>query len=369
MKNILIDLSANKSGGGAQRALNFVYQLENTSLKYQFYVIRPKGYFLQIDKMSIIKRVIETPENYILRFLFENFKLKNILRALEIDLCITFAGTGLPLPKNIPSIVGVAYPIICYDDSPYWKHLRWTEFYRLKLKNYFRKRRLKGADEILAQTTIMRERLSKSLNRDIRDIKIFPPSPSNFINKAEHIGVGNINILLLSGNSHHKNLWRLYEVAEELSKNKFDCKFLITVNKTEWVKSLKEKVIDKALVDKYFSFLGKINSDEIQKVYNESSVVLNISDLESFSNNYMEAWKAEIPLILSDRDFARNICADSAIYVEPHRPKEISEGIIKLISQPEIQKELILKGKRRLAELPQQSEYFDKLLSLIENYD
>ncbi len=367
MRNLLIDLSAIKTGGGAQRALNFVNVLANMNVEYNIFILRPQGYFTEVSNFSKVLAIINTPPNYLIRTIYENFMLKRKIKELKIDIVLTFAGTGIPLPKNVPSLVGVAYPIICYDDSPYWKHLRKTSFLKQKIKNYYRKRRLKKATMIFAQTTVMKNRLSLYLQKNVNEIKICPPSPSMFVKKSSK-SAKNI-ILLLSGNDPHKNLWRLYEVAQILCYKNIKCQFSLTVDRLEWLHSLKSKTIDIDLVDDYFIFHGKVKSDKIQRLYDEATILLQLSDLESFSNNYMESWKAHVPLIVSDRDFSREICKDSALYVEPHAPNDVADKIIRLIGDKNLQETFILNGEKLLSSLPSQKQYFENIISLLNGIE
>lgn len=112
-------------------------------------------------------------------------------------------------------------------------------------------------------------------------------------------------VLVLSGLAFHKNNWRLYDVACILNEQNVDvaaCSF----NKDDFIshtKSMLNRKIDSIIVDKYFEFIGTVKPDKINSLYERSNALINISDLESYSNNYMESWKASVLLICSDRDF------------------------------------------------------------------
>lgn len=364
MKKILFDISAIKTGGGAQRALNFLQELqEKEKINFEIWVLKTKNYFSFIDKK--FDKIIDNPKNYLLRSLYEYFYLKFKLNKENFDVVFTFTGSGLPKSSAV-SIIGVNYPIICYSESKYWDYLALSKRIIQKIKNYFRIKRIGNADIIFLQTKIMKERIS-GLYPD-KNIKyhIIPPSPSLFVNKVKRNGEP--NFLLLSSNDPHKNLWRLYEVALVLRDLNFKAKFYISVNREEYIESLKKgNKIDKTILDEYFKFLGRIESDEIQGVYNQCSYMLQLSDLESFSNNYMEAWKAEIPLIVSDRDFARHICKNSAMYVEPHNPNDVAQTIIELHGDNDNQNTMIEHGRKLLKKLPEQNAYLENILKLISN--
>lgn len=364
MRNLLFDLSAIKTGGGAQRALNFINVLNSVDITtYNVFILKPKGYFEDITKSSSIKKIIHTPSNFILRYIYENTILKYIIKNHNIQTVMTFAGTGIPLPNNVKSLVGVAYPIICYNDSPYWKYIKKSKYIKQRVKNYFRIRRLKKATMLFVQTSIMQSRLSLTLNRPQNKIYICPPSPSSFL--MESSNTNDNKILLLSGNDSHKNLWRLYDVAKRLKSNNVSCKFILSVTKSNWLQSLSLKKIDFTLIDEYFIFYGPVSSDKIQFLYDESKFLLQLSDLESFSNNYMEAWKARIPLIVSDRDFAREICKSSALYVDPHNTQDVADKIHLLLNNINLQNTLIQNGDNILRKLPTQEQYYENIMKML----
>jgi glycosyltransferase involved in cell wall biosynthesis len=108
-----------------------------------------------------------------------------------------------------------------------------------------------------------------------------------------------------------------------------------------------------------------VPSKNIQEVYDRADFLMNLSDLESFSNNYMEAWKAGLPLICSNTDFARHICADSAVYVNQHDPATAADEIIALLRREDEQKRLADKGKLYLGELPTIQQKMDQVMQVI----
>src|SRR5262249_52811670 len=130
--------------------------------------------------------------------------------------------------------------------------------------------------------------------------------------------------VFVSGNETHKNLWRLYDIAgHALGGGLRDFVFSLTVTKEAYLRRLAGRTLDPAILDGHFEFLGQVPPQQIMRVYENADCVVSLSDLESFSNNYMEAWKVGLPLIVSDRDFSRAICGDSALYVDPHDAESV----------------------------------------------
>lgn len=363
MKKILLDFSAIKSGGGAQRALNFLNSLKKHNFfNDQIWILKPKNHFIELEYDGI--NIINTPTNFIIRYIYEYIYLIYKIKKEKISLVFTFAGSGLPA-CGVKSIVSVNYPTICYNDSVYWDYISFVAKLKQKIKCYFRIKRISKASIILLQTNIMLKRVSSLYQKKRIKYYVLPPAPSQYVSKVKRDL--SPNFLVLSSNYKHKNIWRLYDVAKELKNDNFYIKFYISIEKNNFIKMLHKNNLDFKLIDEYFVFLGEIKYEKIQSAYSLCSFMLQLSDLESFSNNYMEAWKAQIPLIVSDRDFSRHICKDSAIYVDPHDPKDVSEKIKQLVENIDLQNQLIKNGQLILNQLPTQDEYFNIIIDLISN--
>lgn len=368
--NILVDLGAIKSGGGTQLALNFLEQLSRyQNQEDRFALIMPEvGPLTQSTlEQRYIKRVV-SPNSYIRRLDFEYRSLPKILQRFKIEKVFTFFGSGLPLPTHIQSIVQVAYPIICYPDSQFWKHIAPALRIKTMARNFLRIRRLKRASRIIAETNVMRDRLCNVLGIEPDSVEVIPPAPSEYV-RAQVKGTARSKkrFLFLSGNSSHKNLWRLYAVAQCLKSMNFkDFVFVITVSRNAYLAALRDSDLDDNLIDAHFHFLGSVHPADIMQVYDHADFACNFSDLESFSNNYMEAWVVGLPLLVSDRDFARNICGNSAVYVEPHDVQDVANKVIWVVRSQSVCEELVAKGKANLQGLPTQADRFSRVMDILD---
>ncbi len=366
MAKILIDMSPLKSGGGVQLAYNFLDELTHADIgSNELYLLVPEGGFNDYYNHPKISKVISAPHSKIKRTIFENITLQNILVKENVNTIFTFFGSGLPHPRFIKSVVGVAYPSICYPDSPFWNYLPFVKKYKTALINYYRIKRLSKANIIFVETEIMKNRLLKILRFNTQNIFLVPPAPSNYLTSQSKVKSLSKRVLLLSGNSPQKNLWRLYAVACELRNLNCTLKFVVSVSAEEWRSGLKEVDIDEKIVHEYFEFIGVIHQKEISKAYEDVDLLLMLSDLESFSNNHMEAWKVGVPQVVSDRDFAREICRDSAIYIEPHDPLQTARTLVDVLNDDNLRKHLVERGKEYLQQLPSQQERMQMILKLI----
>jgi glycosyltransferase involved in cell wall biosynthesis len=353
---ILLDLGAIKTGGGAQLATNFLEYLEqHAAHDHDFALLIPEiGPLAALERRRGYLRVLVSPRSYRARLQLENGRLQRFIADTGIDAIFTFFGAGLPHPPAVRSVVSVAYPVICYPESPYWLNAGVRERLQVRALNWMRVHRLRQASAIIAETEVMKERVSKVLRFPAERIRVIPPAVSAHVRHLDRAeGAAARRFAFVSGNETHKNLWRLYEIARCAAARGFaDFTFHLTVTRAAYLRRLSGRPHDLQLIDRHFDFIGPVAPREVMHVYEKADCVVSLSDLESFSNNYMEAWKVGLPLIVSDRDFARAICGASALYVDPHDTQAVVAALLQVRADPVLRRRLVAEGARRLGELP-----------------
>ncbi len=364
--NVLLDVGAIKSGGGAQLALNFLAYINSHSESdiNWFAVLPPHGVIRNAGAEGIFKEWKASSAQFCQRLYFENVELPNVLCRWGIHRIFTFFGSGLPHPVNIKSVVSVAYPIVCYPESLYWKHVPTLEGMKKRAMNRARLARMKLANTIIVETAIMQKRLAAALGRNYDGIKIIGPTPTAYVQRSPCPEEGITRFLFISGIDQHKNLWRLPAVATSLlRRGRSAFRFVLTVDRGALLDSMKRNRVSACLHDEMFEFVGSVSPMEIDLLYKRSACVVSLSDLESFSNNYMEAWLAGRPLIASDRDFAREICRSSALFVEPHNTEDIADKMVMIMDNHEVRDNLIMSGTRQLQSVLSQNERFSRVMA------
>ncbi len=364
---ILFDFSGIRTGGGVQLALNFldsVFSREWPGVRL-FVLLPDSGELARYPLKIPASHQLRCPSALLHRAWFERTTLQSFIRANGIVVIKTLFGAGLPHGRDVTSVVGVAYPIICYPESPYWRYLPWRAAMRQRIKNAVRRRRLLAADRVLVETPVMQRRISAHCGLAMARVAVMPPAPSDYLRASsrEYPVAAPLTFLFLSGASPHKNLWRLPAVANYLiAAGATGCfRFLISCERGALARELNEH----ALAAAHFDFRGAVASRDIQTLYDEAHVMVNLSDLESFSNNYMEAWKARVPLLVSDRDFARGICGESAVYCEPHDVEQVATRMLAFLRGEVDVHRLVSNGAARLRQLGNQDRRMDHIRALL----
>ncbi len=115
--------------------------------------------------------------------------------------------------------------------------------------------------------------------------------------------------------------------------------------------------------------IGPVTQGQLRELYERVDATLLPTMLESFSGTYAESMAFGVPIITSDRDFARAVCGDAARYVDPHDPEAIADAVLELANDAELRSRLISAGETRLIEISREwDESARGLVALLEHH-
>ena len=177
------------------------------------------------------------------------------------------------------------------------------------------------------------------------------------------------SLLYLTADYPHKGLANYLHYAKALKQQAPEqaFRFVITVSPSSPSAS---KIMAKAKewgLEDYFDFRGHVSIDKVVEVMDQNNCVMQTSYLETFSANYPEAMARQRPLLVSDFEFARNICQDAAVYVDPDDFEQVAKAIIGLKQDKQLQQKLVRKGTQVLNTLPNSQQRFSQYIQLLES--
>ena len=109
-----------------------------------------------------------------------------------------------------------------------------------------------------------------------------------------------------------------------------------------------KKLLNEIGSTKLIRRLGFVEADELSAIYSLASAYCQPSFYEGFGMGVLEAFTAGVPVVDARTQALVEIAGDAARYVNPRDYKDIAKGLIKVISDDKLRKELVLKGKKRL---------------------
>ena len=173
-------------------------------------------------------------------------------------------------------------------------------------------------------------------------------------NGAEHLAIGtkkevDHEYFLYVGSLHaRKNIEGLLQSFEKY-KSKFSNKQkLIIVGKKMFSNDIIEHLYNRMTFKDDVIFKGYVSNDELSNLYRNSLALVNLSYFEGFGIPLVEAFKNDIPVIISNKSSFPEVCGKDYPKFEPEAHEEIAEEMNKIASNESYRNELISKGMKQL---------------------
>jgi glycosyltransferase involved in cell wall biosynthesis len=287
-------------------------------------------------------------------------RLRQELVANPPDALFMLGNVGLA-GAPCPQAVYIHNPWAVYPDSPAWKRCTTRDFLYRRLRNVFITRGLRHADVVAAQTPVMAERLQRLFHVPPERLFLLP----NSVTPVRSEGIGDsataermrstghpLRALCLARYYTHKNVEVLLAVADRLvASGRTDVGLFVTVEASQgsgaarFLRELARNGRDRVLHN-----LGQIPMTHVRSCWGAAHALLLPTLLESFTNTYVDAMEAGVPIITSDLDFARTVCGAAACYVNPTAADQIVSALHTLETEPEVWQRRIACGRQRFAE-------------------
>ena len=139
-----------------------------------------------------------------------------------------------------------------------------------------------------------------------------------------------IKLLFLAAYYLHKNHAILFSVADELRRRRLTdlVHFFVTLDDAAAESADLRKRLEN--YSDVITNLGRIPWQQVAATYKAATALFLPTLVESYGIVYLEAMVSGVPILTSDRDFARWICQNLALFFNPLDPVDIVDTILKL---------------------------------------
>ncbi|WP_286295415.1 glycosyltransferase [Vibrio apostichopi] len=369
-KKYLINLYPVSLGGGLQNASSFITMLasDNKRRKDSVVVVRKNTTLERLCIESDID-VLSVSDSFLGRIFIEFLYIKYLCVKFEIERVFTLFGNT---PLNRPSckcISGFAYSNIIEKNVDFWFFLSRRSKLLARIKDWIRLKSSLRSDVIILETYHLHKIAKQNRTFNNVELKVVQMSPSSMLNSLSALNRNDVlsdlkieyNILYLSGAHPNKNIHRLAPIILELNY-KLNIKLIVTLPKSDYTNTVTSAFYSMGIIDKLKN-IGPITPDQVGSCLEKSDFIINVANLESFSNNWVEAWASGRVLICNDKSYAYSSCENAAIYIDLDDPKKAAELIISAFSK---KNELQNAGNELLKRLPSAKKRYEDFWHVIE---
>ena len=369
---LLINTSTTYKGGSVQVAVSFIHECMSFA-DNRYHIILSDSVSALLEEKAFPSNFIfyhspYRPATKVLSFTNQASFLQKVEGEVKPDVVFTTSGPAYWRPAA-PHVMGFNLAHYLYFDSPYFSlisfHDRWR--WRLKgifIKYYFRR----DADAYVTQTDVINRRFRK-WSKKKRVYTVSNTYGSQYENpklansKFPSLGLpGEVKLLVLSAYYRHKNLEILGEIVDLLQKeDSLRIRFVVTLPHKIY-QSLYSRDQQKQI-----SNIGPIKPSECPALYGKCDLVFIPTLLECFSAAYPEAMIMGKPIITTDLDFARSICANASLFYQPLSAQDALSKIKTLIEDPDLWNKLVSFGKERVKHFDSAAQRAMKYLETCEN--
>ncbi|MCG3203801.1 MAG: D-inositol-3-phosphate glycosyltransferase [Elusimicrobia bacterium] len=140
---------------------------------------------------------------------------------------------------------------------------------------------------------------------------------------------------------------------------------LAVVGQKGWKNKKITEEISGSRIKNRIHLLGFVPDDILPEAYSASDLFVFPSLYEGFGFPPLEAMACAVPVVASNVSSIPEVVGDAAMLVNPHDARSISEGILKVVSTPTLQKDLVERGLKQ-ASLFTWKKTADEMLKIFE---
>lgn len=323
-------------------------RISKSHLQHRFYCIFDRPPHKEFLFSENIIPVIAKPQarHPVLWYWWFEKSVPSILKKINADVFISPDGFA-SLNTSVPQIT--VMHDIAFEHYPKFVPFLTRKYYRYYSPKYAHK-----VQRIATVSNFSKQDISVKYNIEAAKIDVVyngaNPSckPLNETEKQkvkQQYSKGCDYFVFISAVHPRKNLGRILEAFDLFKENTQSTTKLIVAGRMAWKNEELKNVYQKMKHQDEVIFVGHLPIEEIERLTASATALCYTSLFEGFGLPILEAMYAETPVITSNVSSMPEVAGDAALLVNPKSVESISEALIQLERQPELQNKLVEAGK------------------------
>ncbi len=243
---------------------------------------------------------------------------------------VNFLAMGLRGKKNILTVHDLGH----YDTL---KKRSFIQFYIYKL--FWFKYPLKYIDIVTVVSQFTKSKLIEYFNFPEEKIRIIHDPVKPIFRYAEKKALNTPARILMMGTGKHKNLYNLIEAAK-------DTGFHLDI--VGWPAADELELLEKYKIA--HTVYNNLSDEDVYQRFIACDVMFNASFYEGFGMPIIEAQSVGRPVVTSNIGAMKEVAGDTALLVDPHKPGEIRDAIVKLVGDRKFYDQMVVKGRNNISD-------------------
>ena len=335
---ILLNLLAAKQGGQVTRAIEFIERFQYYANKNDALIVLTSNFFplkiknnrfIKIIKINFSIRSI----NWLIRSIWENSKLFDLIKYLKPDVYLTFSHSLPLLNLNIPTVVGLS------NLAPFSRSAFIKDTILGKVRLFFLKHMIifstKKASSVIALSNEGKKILIKYgvEKRKIIEISIGVKKQKMLLKNKSLISREKY-ILYVSHFYRYKNFEQLIMAYSKLPNyvvSKFRLKLVGNFSDKKYVQSL-QRMSKKMNISNKIDFIAGVKSKDLNSIYKKASLFVFPSRIENCPNILLEAMSFSLPILVTKTPPMPEFSGKVAKYFDIDNSIDLAKKINKLLN-------------------------------------
>jgi len=136
----------------------------------------------------------------------------------------------------------------------------------------------------------------------------------------------------------------LVALLKGMLSSKIDLPLVVVGKPTDYMHEV-QQLIDLHTTELKVIILSSVDDADLHVLYQSAVALIYPSVFEGFGLPVAEAQASGCPVITSNSGSLTEAGGDAALYIDPKKPEEIGQAILKVLNEPSVRESLIFKGK------------------------